>query len=187
MRESLVLGRTLERAGDRGIAVSRALVLLGRALSEQGHVEEAMAVLKEALAELRGSGMTGFTSPRPSSGSPTLVATTGDPLRAARLFGAADASWRASGATRYPLDDQAYERDVQAVKDQLDDHTIRRSYGRGTSDDRGSGHRLRASRSLNSGAGQNGRCQRGVRPPTAFWRWQQWWSPRKSARYPQLV
>jgi hypothetical protein len=50
----------LERAGDRGIVVSRALVLLGRALAEQGDVEEAMVVLKEALTELRGLGTTGF-------------------------------------------------------------------------------------------------------------------------------
>ena len=125
-------------------------------------------VLKEALAELRGSGMTGLTLAQALEWIAPLVATTGDPLRAARLFGAADASWRASGATRYPLDDQAYERDVQAVKDQLDDQHIRRSHGRGTSDDRGSGHRLRASRSLNSGAGQNGRCQSGVRPPNVI-------------------
>ena len=59
------------------------------------------------------------------------MATTGDPLRAARLFGAADALWRASGATRYPLDDQAYERDVQAVKDQLDDQIFEEAMAEG--------------------------------------------------------
>jgi transcriptional regulator with XRE-family HTH domain len=101
LRESLVLGRTLERAADRGNAVGRALVLLGRALSEQGHVDEAMVVLKEALRELRGSGMAGWTLAQALEWIAPVVATTGDPLRAARLFGAADASWRASGATRY--------------------------------------------------------------------------------------
>ena len=121
LRESLALGRTLERAADRGQAVGRALILLGRALSEQGHVDEAMVVLKEALAELRGLGMTGMTLAQGLEWIAPLVATSGDPLRAARLFGAADALWRASGATRYPPDEQAYERDVQAVKEQLDD------------------------------------------------------------------
>jgi hypothetical protein len=61
LRESLSLGRTLERAADRGQGFGRALVLLGRTLSEQGQVEEAMAVLNEALGELRRSGIAGFT------------------------------------------------------------------------------------------------------------------------------
>ena len=131
LRESLELGRTLERAVDRGYAVGRALVFLGRALSEQGHVEEAMVVLKEALAELRGSGMAGFTLCQALEWIAPLVATTGDPLRAARLFGAADALWPASGAIRYPPDEQAYERDVQAVKDQLNEQIFEEALAEG--------------------------------------------------------
>ncbi len=131
LRQSLVVGRTLARAGDRGIVVSRALVLLGRALAEQGDVEEAMVVLKEALTELRGLGITGFALAQAFEWIAPLVATTGDPLRAARLFGAADASWRASGATRYPLEEQAYERDVQAVRNELDDHIFEEAMAEG--------------------------------------------------------
>ena len=100
LRESLVLGGSLERAGDRGPAVGRARVLLGRALSEQGLVEESMLVLMEALADLRGLGMTGMYVARALEWIAPVVATAGDPLRASRLFGAADAAWRASGASR---------------------------------------------------------------------------------------
>ena len=35
-----------------------------------------------------------------------VFGATGQPLRAARLFGAADAQWLASGAKRLPLDDR---------------------------------------------------------------------------------
>jgi hypothetical protein len=36
-----------------------------------------------------------------------IFSATGEPLRAARLFGAADSIWRASGTTPYPFDDVA--------------------------------------------------------------------------------
>jgi hypothetical protein len=59
------------------------------------------------------------------------MATTGDPLRAARLFGAADALWRASGMTRLALDDHPHERDIQAVKDLLDDEIFEEAIAEG--------------------------------------------------------
>jgi hypothetical protein len=131
LRESLVVARTLERAGDRIIGLGRTLVLLGRALSDQSQVEEAMMVLKESLTELRGSGMTGMTLAQALDGIANLAAITGDPPRAARMFGAADAAWRTSGATRYPPDHQVYERDVLAVKDQLDDDIFEEAMAKG--------------------------------------------------------
>jgi non-specific serine/threonine protein kinase len=131
--ESLVLGRTFDRAGDRGPALSRALVIFGCASAELGHVEVASVALQEALAELRGVAMTGTHLALALDGIAHLAAGTGDSLRAARLFGAADASWRASGATRYPADDQSYARDVQAVKDQLDHHLFEEAVAEGRS------------------------------------------------------
>jgi pimeloyl-ACP methyl ester carboxylesterase len=49
------------------------------------------------------------------------------------LFAAADASWRASGATRYPPDDLSYARDVQAVKGQLGHHMFEEAVAEGHS------------------------------------------------------
>jgi len=40
----------------------------------------------------------------------------GQVIRAARLFGAADAWWRACGAVRYAPDQLAYERDVADLR-----------------------------------------------------------------------
>ena len=50
LRESLSVGRSLERSHDRSHIVGRALVLLGRALSERGDFREAMALFRVALA-----------------------------------------------------------------------------------------------------------------------------------------
>jgi non-specific serine/threonine protein kinase len=119
LRESLMLGRTLERAVDRGVAAGRALIVLGLSLMELGRIDEATTAFKEAFLEFRGSGMTGYRLAQALDGIARVVAAAGDSLRAAQLLGAADAAWRASGANRYPLDDQAHERDVQGVKDQL--------------------------------------------------------------------
>jgi tetratricopeptide (TPR) repeat protein len=130
-RESVELGRTLEHGGERGNILGRSLVHLGYVLSEQGHVDEAMATMKEGLAELRDSGMTGFALAQALEWTAPLVAATGDSLRAARLFGAADSAWRASGVTRYSLDDQAYAREVQAVRDQLDDDMFEEAIAEG--------------------------------------------------------
>jgi hypothetical protein len=54
-------------------------LLLGRALSEQGESTEAMAVSGLRCREAKRISWTG-----------TIFGTTGEPLRAARLFGAAD-------------------------------------------------------------------------------------------------
>src|SRR5207247_8866522 len=61
LRESLTLGRTLERPGERGHAVGRALVLLGRALAEHGALAEAMVVFKQAFAKRSEAHIAGVT------------------------------------------------------------------------------------------------------------------------------
>ena len=65
--------------------------------------------------------MAGATLSELFDGIAALFGATGQPLRAARLFGAADTQWLASGAKRYPLDDLRYERDLRAVRAQLED------------------------------------------------------------------
>jgi non-specific serine/threonine protein kinase len=131
LRESLMLSRTLERAVDRGVAINRALIVLGLSLLELGRVDEAISAFKEAFLELRGSGMTGYRLAQALDGIARVVAAAGDSLRAAKLLGAADAAWRASGANRYPLDNQAHERDVQVVKDHLDDRIFEAAMAEG--------------------------------------------------------
>jgi predicted ATPase/DNA-binding XRE family transcriptional regulator len=120
LRESLTLARTLKRPGERGHAVGRALVLLGRALAEHGALAEAMVMYRQAFAERSDAHIAGVTLSQLLDWTAAAFGATGEPLRAARLFGAADTQWRASGARRYPFDDVAYERDLRAVQAQLD-------------------------------------------------------------------
>jgi hypothetical protein len=48
----------------------------------------------------------------------------GDLSRAVRLFGAADAHWRAAGAQRYKPDEGAYARDVEVLRAAMDEHAF---------------------------------------------------------------
>jgi tetratricopeptide (TPR) repeat protein len=117
--ESLTLGRSLERPGDRGHVIGRALIQLGRALSEQGDFAAAMAMFAEALSGGEAILM-GPTLGQLLDWTAAIFGATGEPVRAARLFGAADSVWLASGTIRYPFDDVAYERDLRTVQAQLD-------------------------------------------------------------------
>ncbi|MBV9602192.1 MAG: tetratricopeptide repeat protein [Chloroflexi bacterium] len=120
LRESLRVGRTLERPGDRSHIVGRALVLLGRALSEQGDFTGAMACFRVALSGGEAD-LVGPTLGQLLAWTAAVLGATGEPLRATRLFGAADSVWLASGTLRYPFDDAAFERDLRRVQAQLDD------------------------------------------------------------------
>jgi tetratricopeptide (TPR) repeat protein len=120
LRESAMLGRTVQRPDMRRNSVQRALVFLGRALSEQGKFEEAMLALEDALAG-REAPLGGVTLSQALDWTAAVFGATGQPLRAARLFGAADAQWLASGTKRYPVDLGAYERDLRVVKAQLEE------------------------------------------------------------------
>jgi hypothetical protein len=66
-----------------------------------------------------------------SIGPPPAFGATGEPLSAAKLFGAADSLWLASGSKRYPFDDVAFARDLRGVQAQLDDATFASAVGEG--------------------------------------------------------
>jgi len=142
LHESLTLGRTLERPGDRGHVVGRALVLSGRALYEQGRFEEALVFFTHALSG--EAPMVGLTLGQVLDWTAALFGATGEPLRAARLFGAAEGQWLASGAPRYTWN-PAYERDLHAVRVQLDDEAFAEALaqGRAMTADQAIAHALR--------------------------------------------
>jgi hypothetical protein len=102
----LVLNQLGTLARLRGQFIGRALIQLGRALSEQGELTAAMGVFRDALSGGEASLM-GPTLGQLLNWTAAIFSATGEPLRAARLFGAADSIWRASGTTPYPFDDVA--------------------------------------------------------------------------------
>jgi len=56
------------------------------------------------------------------------ICSAGDPQRAARLYGAAEAQWRRSGAIRPPLDQQSHEEDLRALRAQLADDELAQAW-----------------------------------------------------------
>jgi non-specific serine/threonine protein kinase len=103
-----------------GYARVRATSALGRVAYLQGDVSHAASLLLEALEVIRDDGLGGHSL---ANCLEYLAATTekqGQPVRAAVLFGAAEAQWQASGAVRYQPDRAAYERDLADVQAQLE-------------------------------------------------------------------
>ena len=60
-----------------------------------------------------------------------LAGARGDPQRAARLFGAAEARWQASGIVRYAPDQPAYEHDVAGARARLDERAFAAAWAEG--------------------------------------------------------
>ena len=93
-RESLAAGQAVERASYRTWAVTRPLVYLGRTESERGASDLAMSLFREALEGMRESGLAGHFLATCLDWIAAEYGKAGDPLRAARLFGAADTQWQ---------------------------------------------------------------------------------------------
>jgi tetratricopeptide (TPR) repeat protein len=120
LRESLGIARTVERTSYRTYTVVNALVLLGRVESKFGACASAISLFEEALVDMRASGLSGVWLGHCLDWLAAALDKAGDPLRAARLFGAADAHWRTVGVARsFPLSDEDHEEDVRAVQAQL--------------------------------------------------------------------
>ena len=69
-----------------------------------------------------------------------VESAAGSSVRAARLFGAAEAQWLGCGALRYAPERQAYEDDVATVRAQLDADTFAAAWAEG--------HALRADEAI---------------------------------------
>jgi tetratricopeptide (TPR) repeat protein len=95
---------------------ARGLAHLARAEFLAGDWQSAMADFEAALDLMRTAELAGH-SLADCLDWPAAVATAqGRPLKAARLFGAAEAQWRVSGAVRYAPERAAYECDVDDAR-----------------------------------------------------------------------
>ncbi len=141
-------------AYHRAYNVARGLAHLGRALYLQGDRPHARAAFREVLGVIRETGLAGHTLADCLDWLAALEAERGRPERAARLFGAAEAQWRASGAVRYPPDRAVYERDVAAVRAALDEGAFAAAWaeGRALGSEDAVAYALAATEPVNSGA-----------------------------------
>jgi hypothetical protein len=131
LRESLAVGRTIDRPSYRTYAVVRALHFLGRAEAKLSSSHSASALLKEALAAMRQSGFTGILMGNCLDALAAEAGRSGDPVRAARLFGAADTQWRRTRTGRFPQFAHECEADERAVRIELGEDGFQRAWKEG--------------------------------------------------------
>jgi non-specific serine/threonine protein kinase len=134
LHETEVVARTIERASNRVWLHTFALGLLGGVISRQGDVDEAMTLLKAALAEMSEIGVPDTRVVGLCLGwMADILIRTGNPARAAILLGAAEPTWRTRGMALHPRDRAARERNLKAVQTQLDQDAFADSWAYGES------------------------------------------------------
>jgi tetratricopeptide (TPR) repeat protein len=125
-KESLALCQELGHKQDTAWSLHR----LGQVAVYRGDYSTAVALHKESLALFRELGPTPDI-PWGMEGLAAVVGAQGQPLQAARLFGAAAALREVSGGPRRRLDLADYDRDVAAVRAQLDEKSFAAAWAEG--------------------------------------------------------
>jgi len=132
-----VLARTLYEEGlailrESGDEYNIAIALndLGLVALAQGDDPMARSFLKESLS-LRQNlrDLHGIVDSLTAHAA--LQAVGGTPERAARLYGAAEALREATGISLAPVERPSYEREVEAVRAQLDESSFRKAWAQG--------------------------------------------------------
>jgi hypothetical protein len=106
------------------------LVNLGMALLDQGEVERAMGLYAESLELFRSVGST-WGLAYYLEGMARAACAHGQPVRGARLCGAAEAVREAIGAPLPPVDRASYLRTIAIAKDALGDDAFDRAWAEG--------------------------------------------------------
>jgi ATP/maltotriose-dependent transcriptional regulator MalT len=124
----------LKEVGDRGALVD-ALIILARIVTCQGNIAAAGRLYEESLAILREVGSSSF-GPIVAAyleGWGAMVASRGEPVEAARLWGTAEALREAIGAPMPPVDRNNYEQTVALARAQLEEQTFSALWTQGRS------------------------------------------------------
>jgi tetratricopeptide (TPR) repeat protein len=129
-RESVAQAQARGQRDMYGVA--RGLCHLARAEFLGGDTEQAGRHFREGLLVMRDAALAGHTLADCLDWLAAAEGDAGQPVIAARLFGAADEQWRASGAVRYAPERPAYEADLSRVRDQLDAKTFVAAWAEGT-------------------------------------------------------
>jgi hypothetical protein len=131
LREGVAVAETVERASTRPLGVVRLLLYLGRVELERGAAESATAMFEDGMAAMRDARITGYNLGFCLAWMAEAVAQTGDLVRAARLYGAAEAQLRRAGVRLYPLDQEAHDECVLAAQAQLGPEQFARGWQAG--------------------------------------------------------
>jgi predicted ATPase/DNA-binding XRE family transcriptional regulator len=117
---------------NRGFSLARSLSNLGRVAYFQNDYEQAWTHLCQAFEVIREARLGGWPLGDSLDWLAAVAVAQGDAVRAARLFGAAEAQWRASGAIRYAPDEFSYERDVASVRARLNEDAFEAARAEGS-------------------------------------------------------
>jgi tetratricopeptide (TPR) repeat protein len=115
----------------RGYVLARSLCQLGRTEWLQREREQALRHFREGLLVMRDALIAGHALADCLDWLAAALGDAGQLVAAARLFGAAEAQWRASGAVRYAPERAAYAEDISRVRDQLDASTFAAAWAEG--------------------------------------------------------
>jgi ATP/maltotriose-dependent transcriptional regulator MalT len=118
-------------ARNQGLLVGAGLARLGRSAYLNGDSRLARTSLACAFGALRASQQKGFHLAEGLESLAALEGDDGQPIRAARLFGAAETRWLACGAVRHWPAQPAYERDVARVRAQLEETQFESAWAEG--------------------------------------------------------
>jgi tetratricopeptide (TPR) repeat protein len=113
-------GQSLRVSQELGAAVFSAVVRrrLGLAVLRQGRLEESRALLRESLVQLREMGSARYIAQGVAEWA-GLAESCGQPERAARLLGAAEAIWKANDLRLSSFTRFLCERNVAVARAQL--------------------------------------------------------------------
>jgi tetratricopeptide (TPR) repeat protein len=130
-RESVRLGRLNVTWDGGGYSVARGLCHLGRTVFLQGDVAQAKQVFNEALALIRTERLAGHTLADCLDWLAAVADADGRPRDAAVLYGAADAQWQASGASRYAPERATYAAELASVQAKLSEQEFATAWAEG--------------------------------------------------------
>jgi hypothetical protein len=116
---------------NREYAVARAACHLARAEFLDGNSDEALGHFRDGLLVMLDVALAGHTLADCLDWLAAVEGSAAELLNAARLFGAADAQWKSSGAVRYAPERPAYAADLARVRDQLDSSTFAAAWAEG--------------------------------------------------------
>jgi non-specific serine/threonine protein kinase len=129
LAESLTHAQLLPSFREYNIA--RARSNLGRIAYLQGDLESAIGILRQTVELIRAARLGGHALGDCLDWMAAVTCAAGHPVRAARLFGAAQVQWEWSAAVRYTPDQTEYEHDVATTRSALDEQTFASAWARG--------------------------------------------------------
>jgi predicted ATPase/class 3 adenylate cyclase len=126
------LEESLAQFRDMGYTLGVALMLLnlGRVAQAQGNTTKAAQLFTESLTLMRETPFS-ETHEAALEGLAGVAGAQGQPARAAHLFGAAEVLRESTGMPLAPAYRAAYERDVAAIRAQIDEPTFTAAWAQG--------------------------------------------------------